>query len=143
MKPKAKPVPVTIMPTSSGSTKTTPLQNDSAGYIEAYSAGPVKTLTTQLKSGTYTGDGAIHKVTLTTKPPLKGVSERIEEFVTEEDNLGEDTMNAKKMNFTTRQSRTPPQGEQTSTMVRDPSEDPIIASTFRNPPSLSRPESGR
>jgi hypothetical protein len=28
---------------------------------------------------------------------LRGVSERIEEFVTEEDNLGEDTMNPKRI----------------------------------------------
>jgi hypothetical protein len=50
------------MATTSGSAKTTPLQTDSAGYIEAYSAGPVKTLTMQLKSGINSGDGVIHKV---------------------------------------------------------------------------------
>jgi hypothetical protein len=75
---------------------------------------------------------------------LKGVSERIEEFVTEEDNLGEDTMNPKKITFTTGHSRSPPHGEQVSTMVRDPSEDPMKTSTLRNQPSaVSRPESGR
>jgi len=46
MNPKTKPAPVNVMPTTSASAKTTPLQKDSPGYIEAYSALPVKTLTT-------------------------------------------------------------------------------------------------
>lgn len=135
----ARPKPVTVAvasATSSGSLKTTPLNTDSAGYIEAYSAPPVKSYTIQLKTG--------QQNVATEKVPLKGVSERIEEFVTEEDNLGEDTMNPKKMMFTTRESRSPPQNEQVSTMVRDPSEDGMHkVSTLRNLPSMTRPESGR
>jgi len=58
----------------------------------------------QLKTGQTTlGEGVIvQKILEAPKGPLKGVSERIEEFVTEEDNLGEDTMNPKKYMLTTR-----------------------------------------
>ena len=72
---------------------------------------------------------------------LKGVSEKMEEFLTEEDNLGEDTMNVKKAVNTARSQN---QGGQVSTMVRDPSEDQIMKnSTLKNQNSTSRPQSGQ
>ncbi len=84
---------------TTASVKSTPLQSDSAGYLEAYSAQPVKGYAINLKTGeTALHEGATMKAQLTSARvgPLKGVSERIEEFITEEDNLGEDTMNPKK-----------------------------------------------
>ena len=100
----------------------------------------------QLKTGQTTlGEGVIvQKIHEAPKGPLKGVSERIEEFVTEEDNLGEDTMNPKKYMLATRESRSPVQMEQVSTMVREPSEEAMHkVSSLKNLASVSRPESGR